>query len=220
MSGGSDLFNTYESEYHNVINSLRRRTSSDIPNSSGEKRKEFINAAKREVEEAKEILEQMDLECRDMPEKDRHSLQHRVRAFWNDLNRQEKRLHQVIADSNREAVTAGAYTSSSHDSANQRDRIFEANQRLDAATDSLDRSLQVANESEQIGQSILSDLHRQRDQISHAHTTLHQADESIDSAAGILRGMRRRMMTNKAITTMIIIVLIAIIGLIIYLAIR
>ena len=46
---------------------------------------------------------------------------------------------------------------------------------------------------------ILQDLHRQRETISHAHNTLHGADDSIAKARRTLASMSRRVLTNKLI---------------------
>lgn len=50
-----------------------------------------------------------------------------------------------------------------------------------------------------MGASILTDLHRQRETITHARDTLHGADDTLASARRTLAVMSRRLTTNKAI---------------------
>eukprot|EP00884_Botryococcus_braunii_P015255 jgi/Botrbrau1/2412/Bobra.0395s0040.1 len=51
----------------------------------------------------------------------------------------------------------------------------------------------------ELGVSILQDLHRQRQTITHARDTLHGADDNIAQARRVLAGMSRRITANKAI---------------------
>jgi hypothetical protein len=52
--------------------------------------------------------------------------------------------------------------------------------------------------------SILSDLHRQRETIAHAHETLHGTDDALASARRLLGTMSRRASANKAIAGAVI----------------
>ncbi len=70
--------------------------------------------------------------------------------------------------------------------------------------------------AQELGVSILQDLHRQRQTITHARDTLHGADDNIATARRVLASMSRRMMTNKLIMAGIALLLIGAIGLILY----
>lgn len=52
---------------------------------------------------------------------------------------------------------------------------------------------------QELGVSILNDLHRQRQTITNARDTLHGADDNIATARRVLATMSRRLMTNKLI---------------------
>ncbi len=69
---------------------------------------------------------------------------------------------------------------------------------------------------QELGTSILGDLHRQRETITHARDTLHGADDNIATARRVLAVMSRRLMTNKLIMVGIICLLLGAIGLIMY----
>ena len=69
---------------------------------------------------------------------------------------------------------------------------------------------------QELGVSILQDLHRQRETITHAHTTLHGADDNIAKARRTLASMSRRVLTNKLIMYGIMGLLLASIVLVIY----
>lgn len=70
--------------------------------------------------------------------------------------------------------------------------------------------------TQELGVSILNDLHRQRQTITHARDTLHGADDNIATARRVLAVMSRRLMTNKLIMVGVICCLVAAIGLILY----
>ena len=69
---------------------------------------------------------------------------------------------------------------------------------------------------QELGVGILQDLHRQRETITHAHNTLHGADDSISKARRTLASMSRRVLTNKLIAYGICGLLLAAIILVIY----
>lgn len=69
---------------------------------------------------------------------------------------------------------------------------------------------------QELGVSILQDLHRQRETIVHSRDTLHGADDNIARARRTLATMSRRVMTNKIIMAGIALLLIAAIALVVY----
>lgn len=70
--------------------------------------------------------------------------------------------------------------------------------------------------AQELGVSILQDLHRQRQTITHARDTLHGADDNIAKARRVLANMSRRITTNKLIMVGIILLLLASIILVVY----
>ena len=69
---------------------------------------------------------------------------------------------------------------------------------------------------QELGVSILQDLHRQRQTILHARDTLHGADDNISTARRTLAAMSQRVLQNKLIMIGIILLLVACIGLVLY----
>lgn len=69
---------------------------------------------------------------------------------------------------------------------------------------------------QELGVSILQDLHRQRQTITHSRDTLHGADDNIARARKVLSNMSRRITTNKLIMVGIILLLLTCIILVVY----
>lgn len=78
------------------------------------------------------------------------------------------------------------------------------------------RSPSLHTVHQELGVSILQDLHSQRQTILRARDTLHEADDNIAKARRVLATMSRRLMANKLIMFGIIGMLVASIVLIMY----
>jgi len=218
--GGTDIFDSYETEYNNISAAVSRRINSQIPNYSGEQKKESIRAAQRELDEADEILEQMDIELKGLPSNTRAKLMPRYNNFKSDLAKLKKDLLRVSSASReRDELLAGATSDYESASMDQRQRLLTANARMEKATKSLEDSRRLAEESVDVGADTLRTLQGQKEQIIRTRNLIDEADSNVDRASRILTGMGRRVATNKVITAAIILVLLGIIGLIIYLVI-
>lgn len=97
----------------------------------------------------------------------------------------------------------------------QRQQLLSGTASLERSSQRLRDSQRIANETENIGANILTDLRGQREQIVNARNTLLEADGYVDKSIRTLRSMARRMATNRIITVAIITVLVILILLVI-----
>jgi len=88
--------------------------------------------------------------------------------------------------------------------------------RLETASDNLNRTHQMAEETNQIGVETLNDLRRQRDQLVNAQGGMQNIEEKTSAARRVLSVMRRRVIGNKLILGFIIFILLVGNGLIVY----
>jgi len=217
--GGSELFEQYQTEYNNLTAAVSRKINSQIPTLTGDKKKEVVRAAERELDEADEILDQMDVELRGLPASTRAKLQQRFKTFKSDLSQLRKDLKRVQQTGDRnELLGSTGLNELDRSSADQRQRLLDANARTEASTARLHEARQMAEETVMVGEGIMGDLGKQREQIVNSRSMLEEVNDSLSKSTNILKGMARRVVTNKIIMAIIIIVLLAIIGLIIYLA--
>lgn len=63
--------------------------------------------------------------------------------------------------------------------AGQREKLLTTTDRLEKTTDRLRQGKQQLLETEEVGVTILQNLHQQRETITHAHGTLNNADANI-----------------------------------------
>lgn len=216
------------------MQTVTRKVNQQIPNFSGEQRKAAIRAAQKELERASELLEDMNQESRAAPPQYRNKLSGKVSNYERDLQRLKADLAATAsgtysAPSGRTELlgssgggnTGGAGTYGSGDYANnQRQRVLDANQMLHSSSDRLQNIRRTGEESEAMGQNILSDLHTQRETIIRTGGYLSQTDADLGKSRRVLNSIGRRIVTNKIILMLIIAVLIGILGMTIYLKLK
>ncbi|KAF9577680.1 hypothetical protein BGW38_006960 [Lunasporangiospora selenospora] len=220
-AGGSELFESYEQDFEAVKVSINERLNA-AGNQTGEPRKQALRTVDRELDEAAEIVQQMDMELLNLPQGSRTRLQARLRGYKSELERlkQTQRRAQSTSrtTSDRDELLGGFGSGTDLDAASmdQRTRLLDGTDRLAESSRRLQNSHKIALETEAIGAGVLTDLRVQREQIINTRNTLHEADSNIDKASRTLKGMARRMATNKMITAAIIIVLVVLILFVLY----
>jgi vesicle transport through interaction with t-SNAREs protein 1 len=181
-AGGSQLFENYEQEYRTLSLSIANKINTVLPKQIGEPRKATTRAIERELEEADEILGQMELEIQRLPTSTKIQLSTRLRSSKADLEKLKRDLKRILSRTND--VDANQF--------DQRQRLLAGTERLNEGTRRLEDAHRLALETEAVGISILGDLRAQREQIQHTRNTLHEADSHVDRAQRTLRSMTRR----------------------------
>ncbi|KAG0164925.1 hypothetical protein DFQ30_009187 [Apophysomyces sp. BC1015] len=222
-AGGSELFTSYEQEFQTLAASIKSKIEQNVPHQTGEERKATIRAIEREIDEADEIIGQMELEIVNIPTPSRTRLQAKMRLHKSEcetLKRDLRRATAVVPKSaDRDELFGGMddyHGDLDASTMDQRQRLLTGTERLGESSRRLEDSHRLALETEGIGINILSTLKGQRETMTRARDTLSEADSYIDKASRTLKGMARRMATNKMITAAIILILIALIVLVIY----
>ncbi|KAK7948985.1 Vesicle transport V-SNARE protein [Apiospora hydei] len=212
---GSELFSSYEAEFKLVQADLTQKLD-QIPELSGEPRKAAISQGERALEEADELLGAMRLEKANIPSASRTKINQRFRNFETDVDKYRRKLRSLADD--RAALFGSRYTDepASDAQAEQRQQLLSGTDRLDRSTQRLRNSQALAHETESIGASTLADLHTQRERISHTGNMLMESEGYVDRSVKTLRGMARRMATNRIITIAIITILVLLIFAVIY----
>jgi len=199
---GTELFSSYEAEFKLVQADLTQKLD-QIPELSGEPRKAALSQAERALEEASELLDQMQLEKQNVPSSTRTKLNQRLRNYSTDVDSYKRRLRSLADDrsalfggsryrDNPGGAAAGGMGGPSDVQLEQRQQLLSGTDRLDRSTQRLKASQALANETEAIGASTLADLHRQRETIQHTTDVLLESEGYVDRSVKTLRGMARR----------------------------
>jgi len=217
------LFNNYEQDFQQIIASIRDKVEGNSQSESVEQRKAALRRVEMELDEADEMVSQMEIELQGMPQSIKPQYQARIKSAKADLTRFKKLSKDLHAQLTRSDLLGGVGgrpigPSSADDpyGTGDRTRLLAGNALLEDGTRRLQDSQRVALETEEQGADILSNLRRQREQIENSRDTLYTADASIDRASGTLKKMIRRMYKQRFITGAIITVLVLLILIIVY----
>ncbi|KAF8596175.1 vesicle transport v-snare protein vti1 [Ceratobasidium sp. AG-I] len=212
------LFDSYAQDFQQLISSVREKIES--PGTNGEQRKAALRRVEMELDEADEMISQMEVEIQSMPQSVRGTYNTRARTLKTELARWKKSAKDLHVQSSRSELfshsTSGGDDPYADDAANQRTRLLAGTQSLTDSSRRLEDSHRIALETEDVGTDILRSLRVQREQIEHTRDTLQTADRSIDRASGTLKTMVKRMYQQRYVTWAIIAVLVILICLILW----
>jgi vesicle transport through interaction with t-SNAREs protein 1 len=215
-------FDAYDQEYQKVYSLILRKIKS-LPNFAGERKKVAIRETEKEIEDAESLIRQMDQEINATNNNPmRARLQPKVKGYQTDIQRARRELQQAATQAsnatNRDDLFAGGGNQDYQvQFLDQRTNLLAGNERLGQTSDRLQNAHRLAVQNETIGTNVLGELHGQRQQIIRATNKLDEVDDHVRTSRTILTGMARRVATNKMILAFIILMLVAAIGLIIYL---
>eukprot|EP01028_Stygiella_incarcerata_P004214 TRINITY_DN189_c0_g1_i1.p3 TRINITY_DN189_c0_g1~~TRINITY_DN189_c0_g1_i1.p3 ORF type:complete len:230 (-),score=81.73 TRINITY_DN189_c0_g1_i1:1088-1777(-) len=220
----ADLFETYEQEYCTLASSVKRNTEL-LPRESGEKKKDMVRGTQKEMDEAEQVLQQMEMEARSAVGGMRRKLMDRLRRYKDDLGTMKDEFKQakvalpdaslmrgsLLGDAG--AMEEGLGGSASMD---QRKRLLASTDRAQRGTEKIREARRIAAETEDIGASTMVELEAQRETIKRAHDHVEGTSANVGRSRRILTTMARRVVTNKIIMCLIILVLIGAIAMIVY----
>ncbi|EEH20879.1 hypothetical protein PABG_03110 [Paracoccidioides brasiliensis Pb03] len=214
---GSELFSGYEAELKLIQADLNQKLD-QIAEATGEERKSAIRQAERALDEAMELLDQMRIEKENIPSAARSKVNTRFRNFVTDIDDIKRTLKSLSDD--RRALFGDRYTDDPNGvndhHLEQRQQLLSGTERLERSSARLRDSQRIAQETEDIGRNTLADLYVQRQTIEHTRAGLLESEGYVDRSVKTLRGMARRMATNRVITIAIITVLVLLIIAVVY----
>ena len=136
---------------------------------------------------------QMRLEKSNIPANLKSKYNARFRNFEHDLDSHKRKLETYTSDKSK--LFGNRYNDdpeSGDAQLEQRQQLLSGTDRLNRSSGRLRESQRIALETEQIGAGTLSDLHRQREQITNTRERLLESESYTDRSIKTLRGMARR----------------------------
>ncbi|XP_002756646.1 vesicle transport through interaction with t-SNAREs homolog 1A isoform X5 [Callithrix jacchus] len=167
-----------------------------VPRLPPDEKKQMVANVEKQLEEAKELLEQMDLEVREIPPQSRGMYNNRMRSYKQEMGKLEtdfKRSRIAYSDEVRNELLGDDGNSSE----NQRAHLLDNTERLERSSRRLEAGYQIAVETEQIGQEMLENLSHDREKIQRARERLRETDANLGKSSRILTGMLRRIIQNR-----------------------
>ncbi|KAJ3095538.1 hypothetical protein HDU97_006814 [Phlyctochytrium planicorne] len=177
----------------------------------------LINQTKRELDEADEIISQMEMEVLSMAGPQKSHLSRRVKEFKEEIKRARRDLSKPSSLADRDLLLGSSSSTIIDVETDQRGRLLAGTERLQDGSRRLENAKRLALEAETMGISTLNDLNSQREQITRTRDTLSNADTWVTRSQGVLRGMQRQLQANRLMTYGIIAILVLLIIAVIYL---
>ncbi|ELU10032.1 hypothetical protein CAPTEDRAFT_152399 [Capitella teleta] len=215
----TQLWESYEQQYSSLTAEIVNKTGR-IPNLSGTEKQSLITNVEKLFEETKELLEQMELEVRELPTASRNKHQTRLKSFQAELTKLEKALRKsriAFCDEVhvRDELLGSEETNRSQD---QRQRLLENTERLERTSKNLDAGYKTCIETEEIGSAILEDLHDQRQTLQRSRDRLRDTNEALGKSSRVLSGMMKRVIQNRILLVALSVTMVVVIGIAIYFA--
>uniref|UniRef100_A0A8D0CLP1 Vesicle transport through interaction with t-SNAREs 1B n=1 Tax=Scleropages formosus TaxID=113540 RepID=A0A8D0CLP1_SCLFO len=186
---------------------------------SKEEKKRLMKDFSGRYREAEEMLREMDEALLDVPAAFRNPMSSKLRCYRRDIIKLQRDMKSYDLSSGFSGWLKegqhGAYTS--HRLQSQRVLLLLGTESLHHATQSIKRSQHIAAESEHIGSDIVEELGEQREQLDRTRDRLIQTGEDLSRSRRIMRSISRRVMTNKMLLSLIILMEIGILGAVVYL---
>ncbi|XP_044451436.1 vesicle transport v-SNARE 11 isoform X2 [Triticum aestivum] len=185
----SEVFEGYERQYREISAALSRKCAAASA-LDGEKKKQKLPEIQADVQESESLIRKMDLEARSLQPTVRAGLLSKLREYKSDLNNIKSEIKKVSAPNAQQATREELLDSGMPDTLG-RGRLMMTSERLNQSSDRIRESQITALDTEEIGVSILQNLHNQRETLMHAHKTLHGVDDSIGKSNKILASMSK-----------------------------
>eukprot|EP00249_Psilotum_nudum_P008183 c21100_g1_i1 orf=283-948(+) len=210
----SEVFDGYERQYCELSSNLSKKCSS-LAAATGEQKKQRLVELKAGLDEAESLIRKMDLEARSMQPTQKAALLAKLREYKSDLNNLKREVKKSSTTNDhmvsRDELLESGLAETAVISADQRERLLTSTERMNHSGQRIKESKKVLLETEELGVSILQDLHQQRQTLLHGTGTLHGVDDNIGRSKNILKSMSRRMDRNKWIMGSLIALLVIII---------
>ncbi|XP_032844488.2 vesicle transport through interaction with t-SNAREs homolog 1A isoform X2 [Tyto alba] len=185
----SSDFESYEQDFAVLTADITGKIGK-VPKLLGDEKKQMVANVEKQLEEARELLEQMELEVREIPPQSRGMYSSRMRSYKQEMGKLEadfKRSRIAYSDEVRNELLGDDGNSSE----NQRAHLLDNTERLERSSRRLEAGYQIAVETEQIGQEMLENLSHDREKIQRARERLRETDANLGKSSRILTGMLR-----------------------------
>jgi vesicle transport through interaction with t-SNAREs 1 len=149
----------------------------------------------------------MDVEFRTMMGAEKKTASQKVTEFRDEY----KQMTQTFQTTKQQAESTALKNGPA-----ARTKLIAANQRLDKSTATLEQSRMLIAQTEQVGDTIITDLESQKESLKSSQAKVQQTQQYTVDAQGVLRTMGRRAVIHNILMMLIIFVLFGVICVIVY----
>ncbi|XP_018566330.1 vesicle transport through interaction with t-SNAREs homolog 1A [Anoplophora glabripennis] len=192
------LFENYEQQYSVLTADITAQVGL-LTASATKDRRQLISNIEKHVEEAQELLEQMELEVREVESSKRQRCRTKLDCYRAELKRLT--LDYIKARS----IKQGALYDSAEElndvriSSDQKQRLLDNSETIERTGKKLEEGYRVIVETQEIGTQVLKNLGDQRETIQRSRARLRETDEEVNRSGRIINSMIIRSLQQKVI---------------------
>ncbi|EFJ36970.1 hypothetical protein SELMODRAFT_76204 [Selaginella moellendorffii] len=200
----SEMFQTYERQYQELVSGLKQGCVAAGALNEDQRRPKVLEL-KTALDEGDSLIRRMDLEARGLQPPQKTAFLGKLKNYKAELTnlKREVKMMSMGAGAREQLLESGQFTTSQE----QQVQLAAATDRMYQTGDRIREGKKVLVETEELGVSILQDLHRQREVLQHSKNTLHGVDDNIARGKVIIHNISRRITRNKYIMAGLIIFL-------------
>lgn len=196
------LLDTYEQQYAVLTADITGKIG-QLSNKASADRKPLITELDRHLEEAHELLEQMELEVREVETSQRPRLRTRVDSYQAELRRLKQDFQNACSTTYIEGLGDGTEELFINDGLSikeeQRQRLLNNSERLERTGNQLLSGYRTVIETEELGNQVLQDLAIQRETIQRARSRIRETDADLGRSSRLMSGMIFRSLQQRFI---------------------
>ena len=216
----SEKYELAQDEYDLILEKIDTLLTKSKKNTNRDETKLTINRIWSHIDEAKSLIDEMEFEARSAPLGFKSEMMSNVRQKREMIAKITRQLRAASNDINNRIASnphfhhhrdqPGSETNQQQQQVNRGIRILEE------TSNSIYRSQQVAQETEDVGHEIIQDLETQRESLERARDRLQETDAEITKSRQIVRRLYFGVIQNKIVLILIILIQLGIIGCITY----
>lgn len=183
-------------------------------------------------QEAREIIEQMELEIRDINSTQKRTPEQKekylniINSYKSELDKLELEYNKQIKNKKSAHMSSNQYNEIQLNENNGKDEteLNDLQQRNSSSllkmNSSLENGYRMVLESEETGKNILSDLFSQRETVERARDRLRDTNSNLGKSSRVVGAMTKRLVQNKLILFGMCFLLLLFVVFIIYMVVR
>lgn len=213
------VFDSYEDEFLTLVRGCSKNVSkASTYESDGDQKLDLLNAVSRDLDAAKDVIRQMDIEARSQENSAaRRALADKVGSHKQTLAAVTRDFEETKQQAERQSLLGGT-EATDEDSLEQRSRLMAATDTLERSNSRIRHAIDMVADTEVTALEISDELARNRETIESVHARVHSVSGLADNARRLIRTMTKTETQQKMIMCFVALVLVVVMGLIIYYA--
>ncbi|CAH0769665.1 unnamed protein product [Bemisia tabaci] len=195
------LLDNYEQQYAVLTAEITCKIGK-LTKSDETEKKNIISELEKSFEEANELMEQMELEIREIDPSFRPRLKTRVDSYKAELSRLLQDFNSAKSSqfkSDGFYNQTDSYKELGNISLEQKQRLLDTSEIIERTGNHLANGYRIVLETEEIGNEVLQNLNSQRETIQKSRSRLRETNANLNRSSRIMNAMIARSLQHRFI---------------------